>query len=278
MCWKQKTKLYLQQRAKQLSQTNGDLSYISKDHLPQDDKEELSKTFGRVLDMSDVQKSTKGSKGAMPALIVQGTGTGTIMYVKQRAFARPGGTGKRQKGQVTSLKECKAKLQSKRYAQVLILLREVVEKTDVARLIYKDNLTGVMALAAFFGNTGIRPGRETAAQKEIVELVNSAAGTGIAAARSKAMAFLWESVKPTLDSILTYYGPVTKTPRDVIRQANWIAELCQVDTDKILKEVSKQKGFTVPKSWDSLNEDGTPKVTAAKKTKSAKKTSKKKSG
>ena len=266
-CWEKKMQLYLQQRAKQMSEIHTNLAFISCEYLSSDDKETLSKTFGRVLDEHDVQKSTKGSKNVVPALVVRGKGIGTVVYVKEKQFARPAGA--RSKGKVTPLKERRAMLQSKRYAQVLIVLREVVEKTPVDRLVYKDKITGVMALAAFYGNDSIRPGKENQAQKEIDTLIKSAKGSGIAAAREKALAFLWESVKPTLDKILTHYGPVTQTPLHVINQAKWIADLCQVDTVKILKELSKSKGFTEPKSWKGLNEDGTPK--AAKKSKKKKK-------
>jgi hypothetical protein len=58
--------------------------------------------------------------------------------------------------------------------------------------------------------------------------------------------------------------------------ARWIAKLISVDIDKIFEEVSKQKGFTEPKSWTNLNADGTPKKAkkAKKKTTKEKKSSK----
>jgi len=279
-CWRQKTKLYLQQRAKQLSAKHDDLAYISKEHLSRDEKQQLSETFGRVLDMDDIQKSTKGSKGTMPALIVHGNGTGDIMYVKQREFARPGGTGARAKGHVTPLKERRAMLKNKRWAQVLLDLREKVEAAKIESVVYKDRYTAVMALVAIYGNesTGIAAMYE---QKEIEKII-AEKEKNPTAAYSMALTLLWESFKPTLDRILTYQGPVTQTTKHIIEQARWIAKLIQVDIDEVFKDVSQKKGFTEPKSWASLNPDGTPKTKAAKKTKKAmkvtkvKKTSKKK--
>lgn len=265
-CWEKKMQLYLQQRAKLLSEKHTNLAYISTDYLSSNDKEELSKTFGRVLDKHDVQKSTKGSKNVVPALVVRGNGTGGVIYVKENQFVRPAGA--RSEGKVTPLKERRAMLQSKRYAQVLIVLREMVEKASVDRLVYKDKITGVMALAALYGNQPYytvdvnAEKSDKLKQKQIADLVKSTQGSdnkSCVAARLEAVAFLWESIKPTLDNLLTYGGPVTQTTDYVISNAKWIAELIQVDLDKIFKEVSKAKGFTEPKSWKGLNADGTPK-------------------
>lgn len=256
MCWKQKTKLYLQQRAKQLSEIHDGLAYISKDYLSQDDKKELTDTFGRVLGMDDVQKSTKGSKGAMPALIVQGTGTGDIIYVKQREFARAGvtGTGTKFKGQVTPLKERRANLKNKRWAQVLLDLREKVEAAGIENVVYKDKITSVMALVAVYGNDSTCQH----GQKEVKRLIEQKRKIA-PDANSEALVELWSSFKPTLDKLLTYNGPVTQTNNYLIDNAKWIAQLVRVDIDEIFKDVSQRKGFTVPKSWKGLNSDGTPK-------------------
>ena len=82
------------------------------------------------------------------------------------------------------------------------------------------------------------------------------------------MELLWASVKPTLKNLLSYGGPASQTSGSCIDSARWVAKLIGVDVDKMFKEVSKQKGFTEPKSWKGLNADGTPKAAKAKKDKS----------
>lgn len=259
-CWKNKMQIYLQQRAKQLSAKFSNLTYRATEHMLSDEKKILTETFGRVFDPEDVQKSTKGAKGSIPAMVVHGKGAGTITFVKEKKFARPAGA--RRAGRVTPLKERRANLKAKRWSQVLIELRKKVETANVGYVIYKDKITGIMALAAIVGNHSIYPGTGKTHLKEIDALVKSKNS-------ELALAYLWASVKPTLDNILTYGGPVTQTSQYIIDDARWIAGLIQVDIDKIFEEVSKQKGFTEPKSWKDLNADGTPKT--------AKKSRKKKS-
>lgn len=256
-CWKSKMQIYLQQQAKQLSEKYSDLAYITTEYPTRDEKEDLSKKFGRVLDREDIQKSTKGAKGSIPALVVYGNGIGTIIFVKEKQFARPAGA--KRTGTSTSLKKRRLLflLNAKRWSQVLIELREKVEAAGVDQVVYDDKITGIMALAAIYGNYSIDRGEaESTKQKEIDDLVKTADKGG----REKALGYLWDSVKPTLNNYLTYGGPVTQTPEHIINTARWIAQLIQTDIGKIFEEVSKQKGFTEPKSWKTLNKDGTPKA------------------
>ena len=268
-CWKEKQRSYLQRRAMELSKKHDNLAFVAAGYLSSEEKEGLSKKFGRVYDQNDVKKSTKGSRNTIPALVVQGKGAGQVVYVKEVKFARA--SGPKIVPRLTSMKERRAKLQAKRYAQVLVVLQEKVEGIEVSGLVFKDKLTGVMALAAFFGNSSMRPGvSEKATQKEIDVLVSKARGRGQEAARSEAVASLWASVKPTLGQMLNYFGPVTQTPRGVLQKAGWIADLCKIDTHKILEEISIQKGFTEPASWKGLNEDGSPKKKKEQKSKTKK--------
>lgn len=277
-CWENKLTAYLQQRAKELSEKHSNLIYVTAEYPDSSEKEFLSKTFGRVLDESDTIKSTKSAKGSLPALVVHGKGTGMIIYVKEKQYAKtaPG----RVAGRITPLKERKQLLDCKRWAQVLRELREKVEATGVDQIIYIDKITGIMALTALYGNKPLwsleEPSRlrnldssDKVLQKQIDDLVKKADKdmSEITKTRKKALELLWDSVKPTLDDILTYNGPITQTSEHYIVSARWIAKLIQVDINKMFKEVSQQKGFTEPKSWKGLNPDGTPKTKKAKKQK-----------
>ncbi len=269
-CWNNKMQIYLQQQAKRLSEKHSNLAYLATEHLSSDMKEDLSKKFGRVLDQHDVQKSTKGAKGAIPALVVHGDGAGTVTFVREKQFTRPAGARRpagRPLGKPTPLRERRILLNAKRWAQVLIEMREKVDVTNVDQVVYKDKITGIMTLVAIYGNHPIWHGAmEKTKRKEIDALVKTADKGG----REKALGHLWSSVKPTLNNLLCYGGPVTQTSQFVIDNAKWIAQLIQVDIDKIFEEVSKQKGFTEPQSWKGLNADGTPKATKkARKKKSA---------
>ncbi len=266
LCWNNKMTVFLQQAAKQLSRKYSNLTYISTEHLSSNEKEELTKKFGRVYDSEDVQKSTKGSKNAIPSLVVSGKGAGSIIFVREKRFASPGGGGVKRAGRVTPLKERREQLKGKRWAQVLLQLKEEVAAAGLPRLIYKDKITGVMALAAIFGN---QTGYSVMEGRKLFETLIKTGGKG---GQEKALELLWDTVKPTLIQMLAYGGLVTQIAGHYVITARWVAMLIQVDIDKLFQEVSKQKGFTVPKSWAGLNEDGTPKKKkAARKSKAAKK-------
>jgi hypothetical protein len=257
LCWNNKMMIYLQHQANIFSDKYSNLTFRSTEHLTTEAKEKLTKEFGRVYDPEDVQKSTKGSKDAIPSLVVSGKGAGTITFVREKRFASPGGGGPKQKGKVTPLKERREQLKGKRWAQVLLQLCEKIDSAQLDWLNCKDRTTAVMALAGIFGNqTGIslREGRK---------VFDALVQEGSKACRQKALELLWDSVKPTLVYIISYVGPVTQIGGHYVTTARWVAELINVDIDKMFKDVSKSKGFTVPKSWASLNEDGSQKKVKA---------------
>jgi len=277
LCWKNKMRIYLQQRARELSVKHSNLAYIATEYLTGDIKEELSKQFGRIYESYDIQKSTKGAKDAIPAMVVSGKGMGTIIYVKEKKFAGPGSGRRAAAGKPTPLKQRREMLDAKRWSQVLLELRKKVDSAGVDQVVYKDptaKTTCIIALAALYGNVACwaleEPSRGrtlNATDKQLQKRIDEMAKTRGKDGLEKALGYLWDSVKPTLKRLLSYSGPASQTSGSCIDSARWVARLIQVDIDKMFAEVSKQKGFTVPKSWKGLNADGTPK--AAKKTKPA---------
>jgi len=184
---------------------------------------------------------------------------GKLTYIKMNdsGSGRPG----KIKGVPTSLKVRRKALDAKRWNQVLIDLRGKVAATKVTEICFDDNVTGLMTLVALYGNTKPYHTSADIKHKEAVKLIK----TG----RKKVLETLWETFKPTLDNLLIYIGPIAQMSKEYIMQANWIAVLIGADVKGMFKEVSKQKGFTVPKSWASLNADGTTKkAKPAKKAKS----------
>ena len=216
-------------------------------------------------------------------MVVSGKGAGMITFVKEKKFASPGGARRAVAGKPTPLKQRRETLNAKRWSQVLIELSKKVDSAGLDEVVYKDKITGIMALAALFGNVAcwmsetpssrrVLNATDKALQKQIDDLVKGAKGCDIAAGREKALGFLWTSVKPTLKNLLSYSGPALQTSGYCIISARWGAKMIGIDIDKMFRDVSKSKGFTVPKSWAGLNEDGSPKKSkAAKKSKEPKK-------
>lgn len=274
LCWDIKMQLYLMQRAQELRTKYSNLAYHTTEYLTGDVKESLAKLFGRILDPSDIQKSTKGAKDAIPAMVVSGKGVGKVVFIKEKKFASPGGT-RRPAGKPTPLKQRRATLKAKRWSQVLLLLRKKVEISEVSQVTFKDKTAGIMAIAAFYGSvacwTSEEPSRarvlgssDAALQKRIDEI-------GKKSDKTNALKYLWNSLKTTISNLLYYGGQASHLSTSSLGNARWVAKLINIDIDLLFANVSKEKGFTEPKSWKGLNEDGTPKKKTAKKSKAVKK-------
>ena len=146
-------------------------------------------------------------------------------------------------------------LDAKRWAQVLLDLQEKVEASVVKDINHKDPVTALMVLVAVYGNSNL-----PLCKQEQLKKIKSAIKEG----PGKALELLWESFKPTLVRHLVWNGPITQTPKNLTDEAERIASLIKVDVKAMLKDVSERKGFTEPKSWAGLKEDGTPKKAKAK--------------
>jgi len=257
-CWQGKSDAWLKRRAKEYKDQHGGLTLITcKDHEDYNERERLENTFGSFMDKYAYKIVSKSTQGALPAMYISGAAAGQLTYIKPTATQSGSGTRSLIAGRATPLKERQVMLDAKRWAQTLLDLREKVKNTDVVVLTYKDQITAVMALAAGFGNSALHTeydshGCPEISRAEIEKLSKSKD-------QAKALAFLWESFKPTLEHLLTYNGPINQTPKELVKEAEWIAELIGVDLKAMFEDVCTRKGFTVPKSWADLNADGTPK-------------------
>jgi len=262
VCWQAKQMALLQRTAAGLREKHPDLVYISKEYPDRQQAGAISESLGSYISQWDYETCSKSAKGAVPAMYVFGKSAGKLAYVTINKTGGSGQAGKT-KGVPTPLKVRRAMLDAKRWSQVLIDLRAKVAKTAVDEITYDDKVTGVMALVALCGNKKPYDAWKNAEYKEIEKLLKSG--------RKNVLARLFETLKPTLDDLLTYNGPITQTPKRLIERAEWIGKLIGSDTGSMFKDVSGRKGFTEPKSWSGLNADGTEK-------KDKKKVKKQKSG
>ena len=257
VCWNNKSMAYLERKSLELKSKYPNIVYITTEYVRQDQAKDLHDKFGSFLDQySFINAAKKSDKDSIPALVLHGKGEGTLRYIKLKKEEN-NRTGKRITGTPTPLKERRAALDAKRWAQVLIILRDTVKDTTVDELNFSNNeerSAGLMILAACYGiqiSWDDKVKNHTAVQK----LINAGGIT--------AQELLWERFIPTLNGILTYNGPITQTPKEYIDNAKWISELVQADINKMFDDVSNRKGFTEPSSWKSLNADGTPKIAKA---------------
>jgi len=273
LCWNSKYSAWLQRTAKELSEKHPGLVFISKDYPQQHEAELINQAVGSYLPNWDYKTCSKSTKGAKPAMYVQGKSAGKLTYIKVDT-QRSQQDGSRPKGAPTPLKERRQALDAKRWAQVLLDLREKVKEMTIENITYPDKITAVMTLSAAYGNKRlveplhycIKNAQPKVHQKEIDKLIVSTTPLS----KARALELLWDSFLPTLDELLTYNGPITQTPKKYQDDAAWIAELVGVDIKLLFEDVSQRKGFTEPKSWKSLNADGTPKKAKPAKAKSQK--------
>jgi len=261
-CYQAKEMALLQRTAAGLRAKHPELVYAASDHPNSNEARQISENLGGYISKWDYKTCPKSAKGALPAMYINGKGAGKLTYIKL-SDTGSGRAGKA-KGVPTPLKQRRAMLDAKRWAQLLIDLREKVAATKVTEICFDDKATGLMALVALYGNKISYHARADVKYKSAEELIK--------AGRKKVLETLWETFGPTLDDLLTYNGPITQTSKEYIIRAEWIAKLICIDVKAMLKEVSSRKGFAVPKSWAGLKEDGTPKkAKPIKKNKSEKK-------
>ncbi|MCJ7778047.1 MAG: ParB/RepB/Spo0J family partition protein [Sedimentisphaerales bacterium] len=246
-CWKNKLSEWLKRKFASLKEDHPNLVLIANDYPTQIDAQWLQGSFGTILSIWDHTSASKGAKGALPALCVFGKGMGNLTYVTTKSS---GPSMKASTGKPTTLTVRRKMLDAKRWAQVLLDLQEKVEASDVKAINHKDPITALMALVAVYGNVQL-----PLSHSDQMKTIKSAIKEG----PEKALELLWESFKPTLVRHLIWSGPITQTPVDKAEEAEWIASLIKVDVRAMLKDVSGRKGFTEPKPWAGLKEDGTPK-------------------
>lgn len=246
-CWKNKLSEWLNRTFASLKEEHPNLVLIANDYPNQIDAQRLQGSFGTILSLWDHTSASKGMKGALPALCVYGKGMGNLTYVTTKKSGSP---TKASTGKPTTLTVKRKMLDAKRWAQVLLDLQEKVKASDVKAINHKDPVTALMALVAVYGNVQL-PLSHSDQLKTIKSIIKEGP--------VKALELLWESFKPTLVRHLVWSGPITQTPIDMVEEAERIASLIKVDVKAMLKDVSGCKGFTEPKSWSGLKEDGTIK-------------------
>jgi len=256
-CWMGKQTAWLARRAKELRDKHPKLVLVAKGYPQDREAEAIGKNVGTYLCEWDYKVVKKSAKGAVPAMYVFGKGVGQLTYIQRKSNASE---TPKAKGVPTPLKERRAKLNAKRWAQVLVDMKDRVEKSTAGDITYKDKVTGLMAMVACYGNSRLWCAHSQVNAKDVEKLIKDKDG------QAKALDMLWQSFIPTLRDELTWNGPITQTPNSLTEDAKWIAKLIGVDIQALFKDVSERKGFTEPKSWQSLNADGTPKKAKPKKT------------
>lgn len=188
-----------------------------------------------------VIESKPNAKGAIPALVVSGSGVGKLKWVKNRYEEEPLNLPGPK-----SLKDKKAELESKRWCEVVKRFREHLEETLLTAL--KDPMTAICLTAAF--GTGFDDCGDWNTFDKLQKLP-AAEQLRLAADR------MWRQTRGVISNDLAYNGPVTSYPLEQLTDCRKIAKLIQFDLDALYAAVCKEKGFTVPACWTATNNSQT---------------------
>ncbi len=146
-CWEKKMKDHLEATAAKLKELSPAIVTVKTDYSNSvlDYNNPLQKG---ALSPNDFTKSKEGAKGAVPALIVQGPGAGTTIFIKKPTQSQASGSGARPAGP-KSMKEKVAALEKRR---AIAFIRKVITALESAFKKppqYSGNL--LRALIAAFG-------------------------------------------------------------------------------------------------------------------------------
>ena len=278
-CWKEKSTVFNKQRIAELRKEHPNLILITTEYPDYDDREELKKNYDSYTHKTSHELTGKTAKGAIPALVIYGSGEGQIKYIKSGSSTRSsGGSGsKKTAGQPTSLKVRRKQLESRRWNQVLRELAEMIRLSGAEAFPAGQRTLTVIVLGAVFGTRTVYWHDQFCNWKRYDQLLKIVLKSSTKKQLNEACDYLFEQIIPVLVSRVTYNGPISQVPDDMIAEAKTAAKIMGIDIKKLYAD--QVAAIKEPKSWQDLNADGTPKAAKAKtKTKrtKVKKTVKKK--
>ena len=261
-CYREKEAAFLDRQKSELKKKHPNLVFIMSEYCCYSEKEKLEKKYGsgNFIESEDFKAAKKSAPDALPALVVYGKGVGKLRWVKKNKRIALGSSTS--SGKPKTLKERRAGLDAKRWAQVLIDVKGVVEDSGPLDSIKNaDPMLTCIFLAVKFGTLDSISYVDDDTVKEWVTLkmVLEDAREDREKAIQTFLTFLWGEVRDVLSDRLTYRGSITEVPDYMIKEAGAVGELLGIDVEALFKDVSGRKGFTEPKSWASLKADGTPK-------------------
>jgi len=260
-CWSVKLNAHIQQRSIELGQQHPNLVFavMPDQHIDYYKRQNLSQQFGYIL--NEWKSSKEDAKDALPALIVFGKNAGELRWIKpigdaigKRDKSRP--IGPDGKPKPTPLKQRRIMLDKKRWFVVIRNVIEEIEKLKVDDIACEDKIFTVMLFAAVFGTE--QKSRRAVEWDKFIDIYKKAGDDSTQDRHEFALIKLWNQVSKTLQERLTYCGAISQTPDEMIAEVQGLGEVLGIDVTSIFKKVS-QDVYPEPKSWKSLNANGSPK-------------------
>ena len=260
-CWREKSTVWNKQRLAELKKEHPNLVPIVTKYPPYDQEDELEETYDSYLNSWKYSMSSKMAKGAVPALVVYGPGKGEIKYIKLGGSSSGSGSTKI-KGKPTPLKERRKMHESKRWNQVLRELAETIRLSCAEAFPAEQRTLTVIMLGAVFGTQTIHEHDQFCNWKRYSQLLKMVLKSSKKKQLNEASDYLFEQIIPVLRSRVTYNGPITQVPDNMIADAKTVAKIMGIDIKKLYAD--QVAAIKEPKSWQYLNADGTAKAKVKK--------------
>lgn len=204
----------------------------------------MKKVYGRRLNNWQYDKVKKATKGAVPALVVHGSGKGKVIYVKVKKEH----SQKTESDKPKTLKQLREDLEWRRWAQVEVELYKELEKAPMTAIRHKNKLyiSAVLALALNidFSWRGVEDSTDFISETLKQFDKNSSV------ACEKLAADLWDLAKEDL-----YQYPDTSGDETSRMLARAIAGIFGIDLDEKYREICEGEEFKEPAEWANLKAD-----------------------
>lgn len=232
-CWGEKTASFVDVQRGDLRKKHADLVEVSNAGYG-------TKKPAGAVSRYDVDVVKKSTKGALPALVVDGPDAGKVQWVTKRGSL--GGEALKPAGP-KSLEAKQDELKRKRWAETVRRFMGILQGTAVTALVGNPTETALM-LAATFGTQSLDA--EWSDFKSVKQKILKLQKQDTIEAAAE---MLWEETRAVIADTLKYFGPVTQFSDERIAHARETAKIVSFDLEQLLKVVSQEKGFTEPKSW-----------------------------
>ncbi|MDD5327452.1 MAG: ParB/RepB/Spo0J family partition protein [Phycisphaerae bacterium] len=242
-CWRSKEIAEGKRKFAELKKKHPGLVCVADEH-PEDI---TKKTYGRILRGWDYTTAKEGSKGAVPALVVNGKGMGKIIFVKPTQQQGQSQTPEKPK----TLKQLRAELDMQRWRKVFgefyDRLAGMELKTD-----HGDPLYAVAAIVASSG-CSVDGG------DDYLELLANYDKGKTDKARKQLAEKLWKAIRDNLR-----YAIDTTGDEDSVELNQAIGTIFGFNLQEEYKKVCGMAEFKEPAEWANLSADGTPKTDKVK--------------
>jgi len=225
----------------------------------QDTIDRNKKIYGKSLSRWQYEKVKKTDKGAVPALVIDDSGKGKILYVNVKVKKGQEESAARPPGKPKTLKQLRAELEENRWAAVLKEMYSEIMKLKPEDIKHPDKFFIIVVLATGLGIDTSAP-NDSAFITQAIDLFRKDA--------KKAKCWLQAQIWKSTQEAMRY--SYTDGNKEEIELGRIIAPLLGIDLDEKYKEVCSRDEFKEPAEWANLKADGTPKEISKSKDKKSK--------